>query len=154
MQSMQGILRSLPLWFSAAWAMGLTNLGFFVVPMLFVHLPTPAIAGAMAGKLFSAQTLISAACALALAVLVRTRRLAFADATGRPIAALALAGALMALLVDFAVSPHIIARDNLALWHGVGTGLYFLQWLCAVLCFGKLVLGTNAAANASDKAAA
>ncbi len=149
---MQRTLRSLPLWFSAAWAMGLTSLGFFVVPMLFMHLPTPAIAGAMAGRLFSVQTTISTVCALALVVLVRTPRLAFSNATGGPIAALALAGALMALLVEFAVSPHIIARENLALWHGLGTGLYFLQWLCAMLCFGKLVLAKNASANTSDNA--
>ena len=37
----------LPLWIAAAWAMSLSMLGFLVVPMLFVHLPTPAMAGAM-----------------------------------------------------------------------------------------------------------
>jgi len=29
------------------------------------------------------------------------------------------------------VCPRIVARENLRLWHSVGTGLYALQWLCA-----------------------
>ena len=140
MRVMRRVLRSLPLWLAAAWAMGLSSLGFFVVPMLFIHLPTPALAGAMAGKLFSVQTGISTACAVALALLVSARQLGFDVVTARTVAALGIAGALMALIVEFAVSPHIIARDNLALWHGVGTGLYFLQWLSAMMCFGKLAL--------------
>ena len=51
---------------------------------------------------------------------------------------LALAGALLALLAEFGVSPHIVARDNLALWHGLGTAMYVVQWICALLVFGKL----------------
>ena len=51
---------------------------------------------------------------------------------------LALAGALLTLLVEFGVSPHIVARENLKFWHGIGSAMYFAQWLCAVLAFGKL----------------
>jgi len=47
-------------------------------------------------------------------------------------------GVLLAMLVEFGVSPHIIARDNLALWHRVGTGMYVAQWICAAVVFGKL----------------
>jgi uncharacterized membrane protein YGL010W len=47
-------------------------------------------------------------------------------------------GVLLALLVEFGVSPHIIARENLALWHRVGTGMYVVQWICAAVVFGKL----------------
>jgi len=57
---------------------------------------------------------------------------------------LCLAGALLALLVEFGVSPHIVARDNLRLWHGVGTAMYFAQWLCALAAFGKLALAAVA----------
>jgi hypothetical protein len=42
------------------------------------------------------------------------------------------------LLVEFAVAPHIVARDNLALWHRVGSAMYFAQWVCALVVFGKL----------------
>jgi hypothetical protein len=41
------------------------------------------------------------------------------------------AGLLLALLAEFAVAPRIVARDNLRLWHSVGSAMYLLQWLCA-----------------------
>jgi len=62
---------------------------------------------------------------------------------------LALAGALLALLVEFGVAPHIVARDNLALWHGLGSAMYLAQWLCALLLFGTLAHAT-AAPSATD----
>ncbi|MCI4441379.1 MAG: hypothetical protein JHC36_09260 [Tibeticola sp.] len=30
------------------------------------------------------------------------------------------------------MAPHILARDNLPLWHGLGSLLYLGQWLCAL----------------------
>lgn len=139
-----GKLRSLPLWMAAAWAMSLTTLGFFVVPMLFANLPSPAIAGNMAAKLFAAQTGISAVCALVLLMTFRSEKLAPAAAVIPSCTVLALAGALLALLVEFGVSPHIVARDNLALWHGLGTAMYFAQWVCALVVFGKLANAASA----------
>jgi hypothetical protein len=44
-----------------------------------------------------------------------------------------LAGLLLALVQQWAVAPRIEARDNLALWHGVGTALLVLQWVCSAL---------------------
>ena len=38
---------------------------------------------------------------------------------------------LLALLIEMAVKPHILARDNMALWHNLGSAFYVLQWLCA-----------------------
>ena len=35
--------------------------------------------------------------------------------------AFVLAGMLLALLAEFAVAPRIVARENLKLWHGVGS---------------------------------
>ena len=40
------------------------------------------------------------------------------------------------------VAPHIVARDNLALWHRVGSGMYLVQWICAAVVFGRLA-GTD-----------
>jgi hypothetical protein len=37
----------------------------------------------------------------------------------------------LALLIEVAVKPHIVARDNMALWHNLGSAFYVLQWLCA-----------------------
>ena len=59
-------MRNLPVWVAAVWWGSLSTLGFFVVPMLFAHLPTPAMAGNMAAKLFAAQTAISTVCGLVL----------------------------------------------------------------------------------------
>jgi hypothetical protein len=131
-------MRTLPLWLAAAWAGSLTTLGFFVVPMLFVHLPTPALAGGMAAKLFSLQTGISTACALGLLLVFRSNRPLAPVDTARAATLFVVAGALLALLVEFGVSPHIVARDNLALWHRVGSAMYVLQWVCALVVFGKL----------------
>ena len=46
----------LPAFIAALWWGSLSTVGFLVVPLLFVHLPTPAMAGAMAARLFAAQT--------------------------------------------------------------------------------------------------
>lgn len=135
---MQSRLRTLPLWVAAAWAGSLTTLGFFVVPMLFANLPTPAVAGTMAGKLFSAQTNISVGCALLLLAMVRSPKFEVSPQRIPVLMMLVLAGAMLSLWVEFGVSPHIIARDNLALWHRVGTALYAAQWFCALVAFGKL----------------
>ena len=120
--------------------MSLTTLGFLVVPMLFAHLPTPAIAGGMAAVLFSAQTGVSVACALLLVVVLRSEKHTMPSAVVPAVTLLALGGALLPLLVEFGVSPHIVARDNLRLWHGVGSAMYLVQWLCALVAFGKLAV--------------
>jgi hypothetical protein len=38
---------------------------------------------------------------------------------------------MLALLSEFAIAPRIIARENLALWHSLGSALYLAQWACA-----------------------
>ncbi len=131
-------MRTLPLWIAAAWAGSLTTLGFFVVPMLFVHLPEKAMAGQMAAHLFTVQTGVSTACAMLLLMVFRSNRLLVPVDAAQNATLFVVAGALSALLVEFGVAPHIVARDNLALWHGVGSVLYFLQWVCALVVFGKL----------------
>lgn len=147
------MLRSWPLWVAALWWGSLTSVGFFVVPLLFVHLPTPAMAGYMAAQLFSAQCLLS----LTLAVLLLAASRVGDGATGmarRCQAALpfVLGGALLALLLEFGVAPRIVARQNPALWHNVGSALYLLQWLCAGVALWRV--GVQAAADASGTEAA
>lgn len=145
------LLRTAPLWLAAVWVMTLSTLGFFVVPMLFAHLPAPALAGNMAAKLFSAQTSVSVLCALLLVVVLRSDKHATPACVIPGVTLLALAGALLALLVEFGVSPRIVARDNLKLWHGVGSAMYFAQWLCALLAFGKLANAAAASQAATDQ---
>ena len=131
-------MRALPLWIAAVWWGSLTTVGFFVVPMLFVHLPSPAIAGGMAARLFSAQSAISVVSGLILLMLFRSNKALAPVDIAQSATLFVVSGVLLALLAEFGVSPHIIARDNLALWHRVGTGMYVVQWICAGVVFGKL----------------
>lgn len=137
------LLRRLPLWLAAVWWGSLTTLGFLVVPMLFVHLPSPAMAGAMAAKLFSAQTIVSAVCGLLLLQLFRSNQALAPEDTAQSATLFVVGGVLLALLVEFGVAPRIVARDNLALWHGVGSAMYLVQWLCAGVVFGRLSRSTD-----------
>lgn len=133
---------------AALWWGSLSGLAFLVVPQLFMHLATPATAGAMAARLFTAQAWLGTACAmLMLMALNRPADVpaevpADAPAGDRATFQLIIAGLLLALLVEFGVAPRIVnARadgGNLRLWHALGTAMYFAQWLCAGLSLWRL----------------
>jgi len=126
----------LAVWVAALWCCSLGLIGFLVVPLLFANLPTPAIAGSMAAKLFQAQTWLSLLCGVILLVSTRSKRMnvVLAPEVLLPV----MGGMLLALLSEFAVAPHIVARDNLRLWHSIGSIMFVLQWVCATLVFWKL----------------
>ncbi len=126
-------MRHLSVWLAALWWGSLTTVGFMVVPMLFAHLATPAIAGGMAARLFTAQNWVSLALCVLLLVLSRAPRWPAQSVRVDRALPWILGGALLAALVEFAVSPRIVARQNLALWHALGSAMYLLQWLCAAL---------------------
>jgi hypothetical protein len=138
---MRAFLLRLPLWAAALWWGSLTTIGFLVVPLLFVHLPTPALAGGIAAKLFTAQTWVSVACTVLLLLVSRAREEEEGGAGESPLSAVrftVVSGLLLAMLVEFAVAPRIVARENLALWHRAGSALYVLQWFCAAITFWRL----------------
>jgi uncharacterized membrane protein len=107
--------------------------------MLFANLPTPAMAGTMAAKLFAAQTWVAMVCGLLL--LMHSQGNSAHSHTERARAAMffVVSGMMLALLSEFAVAPKIVARENLAVWHSVGTLMYALQWVCSALSFWKLM---------------
>lgn len=132
------MLGQLPVWLAALWWGSLTTLGFFVVPMLFANLATPAMAGNMAAKLFSAQTYVSSGCAVVLLLFLK-KKIAAAPMDGALAAiGFVVAGLLFALLVEYGVAPRIVARDNIAVWHRVGGAMYLLQWLSSAVVFALL----------------
>ncbi len=131
-------MHRLPLFVAALWWGSLTTLGFLVVPLLFAHLPTPAMAGGMAAKLFAAQTWVSVVCGLLLLMIFRSNRPLAQANTAQAAMIFVVSGMLLALLVEFAVAPRIVARENLKLWHAVGSGMYGVQWLCAGAALYKL----------------
>lgn len=135
--------RQLSFWLAAAWWASLSMLGLVVVPMLFVHLPTPAMAGTMAARLFSVQTWISLTCAGVLLAL-NWRMLQARDLSGRrqpfswfPL--LVSVALLCAVVAEWWVAPKIMAREDLHVWHQLGSAMYLIQWLCALAVFQVLL---------------
>ena len=120
---------------AALWWGSLTALGFVVVPMLFMHLQSPAAAGAMAAKLFSTQTWISSGCAMLMLVVFKKKEGFAQSARAQAAIKFIVAGMLLALLVEFAVAPRIVTAradgGNLRIWHGLGSAMMLGQWLCA-----------------------
>ncbi|TFZ08026.1 DUF4149 domain-containing protein [Ramlibacter humi] len=129
----------LPVLAAALWWGGLTAIGGIAVPLLFATLPTPAQAGQVAARLFSALTWIGLGCGLVMLVASRERGEAPRMDWARGALVFVLAGMLLALLSEFAVAPRIVARENLRLWHGVGSALFGLQWVCALVALWKAV---------------
>lgn len=116
---------------AAFWWGSLSTVGFLVVPMLFARLGNPAVAGNMAGQLFAAQTWVALACGLVLLVHYRAQAGDRMDGAARAAVGWIITALLLALLQQYAVAPRILARENLKLWHSVGSAMYLGQWLCA-----------------------
>lgn len=133
-----------PVLIAALWWGSLCTIGFLAVPMLFANLPSAVLAGGMAAKLFAAQTWVSVACTLLLLAVFR-EALQSRGPGGQAVLGVVLLGLLAALVVQFGVSPQIVARNNLKLWHNVGTALYVLQWACATVVLWGLAAPGRAA---------
>jgi hypothetical protein len=128
----------LPLMAAALWWGSLGAIGFMAVPLLFANLPTPAMAGGMAARLFAAQTWLSLACGVLIVMAARADDTRPGMDWGGGVFGFVFAGMLLALLIEFAVAPRIVARQNLALWHAAGSAMYAAQWLCAGVALWKL----------------
>jgi hypothetical protein len=126
-----------PVMAAALWWGSLTAIGLLAVPLLFAHLPTPALAGQVAAKLFAAQTWVAVVCGLLVMISSRTGSEPVRMDWASGALFYVIAGVLLALLVEFAVAPRIVARTNLRLWHGVGSVMYALQWVCAAVVLWK-----------------
>ena len=115
---------------TALWWGSLSAIGFVAVPLLFANLPSPAMAGRLAARLFSAQTWVGIACALPLlAILGRNRAVAGVGAN-RNASFLIVIALWLAVVGEWAIAPRILARENLALWHALGSAAYLMQWVC------------------------
>lgn len=138
------MLSRLPALLAALWWGSLTTIGFLVVPLLFAHLPSPAMAGGMAARLFAAQTWVTVVCCVLLLLISRPK----GEVTQCPWAQAAMVfivgGLLLALLVQFGVAPRIVARQDLRLWHSVGSVMYALQWCCALVVLWRTLRATPA----------
>lgn len=124
---------------AALWWGSLSSLAL-VVPMLFAQLPTPQMAGAMAARLFTAQTSLGIVCGLVLLMILGREQALSPEYSAQAAIKFIVAGLLLALLVEFAAAPRIVSArvegGSLRLWHGIGSAMLVGQWLCAlgVLC--------------------
>lgn len=123
---------------SALWWGSLTAVGFMVVPMLFAYLPTPAMAGQMAARLFTAQTWVSVVCCVVLMLINRPGAKEPIVRNSSASMVFILLGLLLALLIEYAVAPRIVSRENLRLWHSAGSVMYGVQWLCACIVLWRV----------------
>lgn len=128
----------LALLLAAFWWGSLTTIGFLVVPMLFAKLGNPAVAGNFAGQLFEAQSWVAIGCGLILLIHFRSKADERMDAATMTSIGIVLGALLLALLQQYAVAPRILARDNLKLWHAVGSGMYVVQWACTLVLLWRM----------------
>jgi hypothetical protein len=137
---MRGIADALQSMTASLWVGGLWAIGFIVAPVLFATLPDRALAGLLAGKLFSLMAWTGMACALYL-LLYRLLR----DGMGalrQGVLWMVLLMLVLTLAGEFGVQPVLAAlkeqalprqvmesvlRDRFAAWHGVASGLYVIQ---------------------------
>ncbi len=123
----------IPLLAAALWWGSLSTVGLLVVPLLFAHLPSPAMAGGMAAQLFAAQTWVSVGCTLLLLLGSRPKGSVAQYQWAQAAMIFIVGGMLLALLSQYGVAPRIVARQNLRLWHSVGSVMFALQWVCALV---------------------
>ena len=128
---------------AALWWGSLTAIGALAVPVLFASLPPPAMAGYAAARLFAAQMWVSVGCGVLLLVLSCRSGDAVQPAWAGAALLFVLAGLLLALVTQFGVAPRIVARENLRVWHTVGSVLYALQWVCSLVVL-SVVTGPKA----------
>jgi hypothetical protein len=116
---------------TALWWGSLTALGLVFVPGLFLWWPEKAVAGTFAGHLFKLHAWMSMALVVTLLVIDRiqawkSQQLSQTGAVWSMRLALGLI-----VLQELWIAPHIMARDNLALWHNLGSAALLGQWALA-----------------------
>ena len=125
------------LWVGAMW-----GIGYIVAPLLFSRLGDRALAGLIAGKLFSLIAWVGIGCAIYLLLfrMLRSGTGVFRQGVfwiALLMLALVCAGEfgiqpIMAALKDEALPKQVmesVLRDRFAAWHGVSSVLYIIQSL-------------------------
>jgi hypothetical protein len=132
---------SVTLWIGGLWA-----IGYIVAPTLFWTLADRALAGSLAGKLFTLIAYIGIGCA---AYVLLYRLVRFGGACFKQgIFWLALIMLLLTLAGEFGVQPILaslknealpaavmesVFRDRFAAWHGVASVFYLIQSIMGAL---------------------
>jgi len=134
---MRGVTVALQSIAATLWVGGMWAIGFIVAPVLFATLPDRALAGLLAGKLFSLIAWTGMACAVLLVFCrwARHRSSVFRD----PVLWILVAMLVLVLAGEFGVQPLLAGlrsqalplpvmesaqRDNFVYWHTVAGILY------------------------------
>ncbi len=141
------VLRAWPLWLAALWWGSLTALGAWVVPTLFAQLSSRVLAGSVAAALFGVQAKATLVLGAGLLFASNARGAVSVPSAAAPARGFVLAGMILALLLEFAVAPRILARIDLPLWHALGSVMLLGQWLCAGVVFWRVAGARNDAAD-------
>lgn len=125
------------LWVGAFWA-----IGYLAVPLLFAHLDDRLLAGALAGRMFTALSYVGLLAGLALLVIIVLRR----EAKWRR-SRLVMVVLMLVIVVsgEFVIQPimaglklpGLVAGSaqaaSFAVWHGVASILYLINSLLGLL---------------------
>jgi hypothetical protein len=128
------------------WIGGLWTIGYLVAPTLFYTLSDRALAGSLAGKLFTLIAYIGIGCAIYVLIFRLAR---FGGACFKQgIFWIVLVMLLLALVGEFGLQPILAAlkrqalpqeavesvfRDRFAAWHGIASALYVIQSVLGLL---------------------
>ena len=111
----------------------------------------------MAAKLFTAQAWLSIVCAMLLLLVFNPKQALGHDVRAQAAIKFIVTAFLLAVLVEFGLSPRIVSArvdgGNLKLLHGLGSAMYFGQWVCSgvvlwVLSSSTSVFNAHAQAHA------
>jgi hypothetical protein len=86
------------------------------------------VAAGLAVHLFSAQAWVGLVCGVLS--LWAQRHMDRVRGRAHVPSALILAAMLMATIGEWGIAPRIVARENMLLWHSLGTAFWVLQWGC------------------------
>lgn len=127
------------------WVGGLWAIGFIVAPLLFSRVPDRALAGLIAGKLFTYIAFIGIACAVYL-LIFRVARFG-AGCLKQGFFWVTLLMLLLTLAGEFGVQPIMdslraqalpkevmesVFRDRFMTWHGMASVLYIVQSILGI----------------------
>ncbi|KKW68901.1 hypothetical protein AAV94_02995 [Lampropedia cohaerens] len=137
----------LPLLAAALWWGALTAIGGIVMPLFYMHAAGAAMAVPLAASVMTASMWLSVACGFTVVLAIRPSAEEAGHAwAGRALTTTgwALAALLAALLLEFAVVPRILMRENLSSLLGAGAAVYALQWLCCAVVLWRLSTSKDA----------
>lgn len=137
-------------WAVVFWVGGLWAVGYLAAPLLFHNLEDRALAGMLAGKMFTAMSWVGMVCAVWL-LLFRLSRFG-GDALKQAFFWIALLMLVLTLAGHFGIQPILVRlkeaalpqdvmeslfRDRFATWHGVSSAVYLIESLLGLALVAK-----------------